>query len=68
MKTEQFERMIVNGAELREMLGCGRRQAYKIGTEAAARVQVGSRVYWNLSKIRQYLDGKAEGGKNEAGL
>ena len=67
MKTE-VERMTVTSAELREVLGCGRRAAYKIGMDAGARIKIGSRVLWNVTKIREYLNQKSEGAKDEAGL
>ena len=53
-------RKTVTTAELKQSLGCGRAAAVKIGTAAQARVTVGRRVLWNVSKIQQYLDSVSE--------
>lgn len=42
--------------ELQSMLCCGRDTATKIGTEAKARIKIGKRVLWNVSKIQEYLN------------
>lgn len=49
-------RLTVSAETLAQMLDCGRATAVKIGKEAAARVQVGTRVLWNVDKIQRYLD------------
>ena len=41
---------------LQTILSCGRSTAVQIGTEAQARVVVGKRVLWNVSKIQIYLN------------
>lgn len=41
---------------LTELLHCGKVTAVKIGTDAEAKVQVGKRVLWNLSKVQRYID------------
>lgn len=62
MKTTQVDssnishRLTVSAETLAQMLDCGRATAVKIGKEAEARVQIGGRVLWNVSKIQQYLD------------
>ncbi len=43
--------------KLADMLGCGHKTAYEIGTAAKARVQFGTRrVLWNVKKVQEYLD------------
>lgn len=49
------ERIMLNTQELQELLGCGRKSAVQIGTDAEARVQIGKRVLWNLEKVKLYL-------------
>ena len=51
------QRLAVNTSELARMLGCGRLTASNIGEEAGAKVKVGKRVLWNVSKIRALIDG-----------
>ena len=46
----------VDTEKLQGLLMAGRRTAIKIGTEAGARIQVGKRVLWNVSKVQKYLD------------
>ena len=41
---------------LQTILSCGRSTAVQIGMDAAARVMVGKRVLWNVSKIQNYLN------------
>ena len=38
------------------MLNSGRQTAMQIGMAAGAKFCVGRRVYWNVAKIRKYLD------------
>ena len=38
------------------MLGCGRRSAVQIGELAEARIQFGKRVFWNVKKVKEYVD------------
>lgn len=47
---------LLDSQELQIMLCCGRVSAVKIGEAAGARVQIGRRVLWNVSKIQKYLD------------
>ncbi len=37
-------------------LGCGRSTAVKIGELAGAKIKIGRRVLWNMSKVQKYLD------------
>lgn len=50
----------VDTAGLQALLMAGRATAVKIGTEAGARIQIGRRVLWNVSKVQQYLDSISE--------
>lgn len=49
-------RLLISTSDLRELLSCGRSTAIKIGIEAEARVQIGKRVLWNVSKVQRYLN------------
>ena len=51
-----IERLAVDVKGLQVLLGCGRSTAEKIGSEAGAKMQIGKRVLWNVSKVRNYLD------------
>ena len=55
-KTTTPKKITVTTDELREMLGCGRESAVRLGESAEARVKIGRRVLWNLSKIQSYID------------
>lgn len=46
----------VDTAGLQKMLNSGRQTATQIGVAAGAKFCVGRRVYWNVAKIRKYLD------------
>lgn len=50
-----MHRMAVNTEELQLMLGCGRKTATYIGTEAGARLSVGKRVLWVVEKVEKYI-------------
>nr|WP_296470216.1 hypothetical protein [uncultured Acetatifactor sp.] len=45
---------------LMQALNCGRVTAVKIGTDAGAKIQIGKRVLWSMSKIRKFVDELAE--------
>lgn len=51
---------VVDTAELQEMLSSGRKTALRVGMAAGARIQVGRRVLWNVSKVQKYLDSISE--------
>jgi hypothetical protein len=51
-----FEELTVDTAKLQSLLNCGRQSAVEIGIAAGARIYVGRRVLWNITKIRKYLD------------
>ena len=46
----------VSTETLAEMLDCGKVTAIKIGNAANARIQIGRRILWNTTKIKEYLD------------
>lgn len=48
--------VLVTTLELAELLHSGRKTAVGIGEEAEARVQIGKRVFWNLPKVKEYLN------------
>ena len=50
------EDLTVDTAKLHSLLNCGRQSAVEIGVAAGARIYVGRRILWNVSKIRKYLD------------
>ena len=51
-----INRLAMDSVDLAEALGCGKASAVQIGTCAKARVQIGRRVLWNVSKVQTYLD------------
>ena len=53
------DKIAVNAQTLAGMLDCGRATAVKIGTEAGARVQIGSRVLFKVSLVEKYLEKNA---------
>ena len=56
-KTMQLSnRLTANTDSLAEYLDCGRATAVKIGEAAGAKIQIGKRVLWNMSKVQSYLD------------
>ena len=61
MRATQKSEMIMNQVavtteRLQNILDCGRPTAVEIGTLAKARIEIGRRVLWNVSKIQKYLD------------
>lgn len=52
---EDVKPIIINTQQLQTMLNCGRGSAVSIGTAAGAKVQVGRRVFWVLTKVEDYL-------------
>lgn len=54
--SEVSERILLNTAELQNLLGCGRASAVDIGNSAHTRVQRGKRVLWNHKRIVKYID------------
>ena len=56
INVDPSQQILCNTKELQGMTGCGRDKATEIGTAAGAKVQIGRRVLWNVSKVREYLD------------
>ena len=60
-KQDQFieckDRLAITTERLQGVLDCGKPTAIEIGTLAKARIEIGRRVLWNVSKIQKYLDG-----------
>lgn len=50
------DRLAVTTDRLQNILDCGRPTAIEIGVSAKARIEVGRRVLWNVSKVQKYLD------------
>lgn len=58
-RKDSIYRMSVSTEELQLMLGCGRKTAVYIGTEAGARLDVGKRVLWVVDKVQNYIGAKS---------
>lgn len=50
------DKIAITTGELQSMLSCGRDSAVRIGEAAEARIQIGKRVFWNVNKIKVYID------------
>lgn len=50
------DRITVTTERLQNILDCGRPTAIEIGSLAGARIEIGRRVLWNVSKVQKYLD------------
>lgn len=50
------ETLAVDTLGLQRLTNSGRQTATKIGVEAGAKIYVGKRVLWNVSKVRKYLN------------
>lgn len=50
------QKITVTTEELQFLLSCGRKSAVDIGTLAEARVQIGKRVFWNVEKVKAYIN------------
>lgn len=49
-------KIAITTSELQSMLSCGRHSAVQIGEMAEARIQIGKRVFWNVEKVKTYID------------
>lgn len=56
--------LTVDTTGLQELLNAGIKTATEIGVAAGAKIYVGRRVLWNVSKIKAYLDEISTGGKD----
>lgn len=52
--------LTVDAETLAGMLNCGRATAAKIGNDAGARIQIGRRVLYKVSRVERYLETLAE--------
>ena len=59
-EARNIDKICVTTDGLQDLLDCGRPSAVEIGTLAKARVEVGRRVLWNVSKVQSYIDSLAE--------
>lgn len=55
-ETQLSERLTANTDTLATLLDCGRATAVKIGEAAGAKIKIGKRVLWNISRVNAYLD------------
>ena len=53
---EHTTRLVVTTEDLQIMLSCGRKSAVDVGELAEAKIQIGRRVFWNVEKIKTYLN------------
>lgn len=56
--------LTVDTTGLQKLLNAGIKTATEIGVAAGAKIYVGRRVLWNVSKIKTYLDEISTGGKD----
>lgn len=60
--TKQFDgvdiqnKIAITTNELQAMLSCGRYSAVQIGELAEARIQIGKRIFWNVEKVKSYIN------------
>lgn len=60
--TKQFNtvdirnKIAITTNELQAMLSCGRYSAVQIGEAAEARIQIGKRIFWNVEKVKTYIN------------
>lgn len=60
-KERETDRLLsVDVEKLAAMLSCGQATAKKIGEEAGARIVIGRRVLYSVSKIQKYIEKMAE--------
>ena len=53
---EHTARLAVTTEDLQILLSCGRKSAVDVGELAEAKIQIGRRVFWNVEKIKTYLN------------
>lgn len=59
LKRDSEKVLTTDANGLAGMLKCGRATASKIGNEAGARIQIGRRVLYKVSKVEEYLNALA---------
>lgn len=59
-EARNIDKICVTTDDLQDLLDCGRVTAVQIGEQAGARIEIGKRLLWNVSKIQLYIDMLAE--------
>ena len=59
-EARNIDKICVTTEGLQDLLDCGRVTAVLIGGQAGARIEIGKRLLWNVSKVRSYIDSLAE--------
>ena len=59
-EARNIDKICVTTDGLQDLLDCGRATAVEIGGQAGARIEVGKRLLWNVSKVKSYIDSLAE--------
>ena len=59
-EARNIDKICVTTEGLQDLLDCGRATAVEIGGQAGARIEVGKRLLWNVSKVQSYIDRLAE--------
>ena len=59
-EARNIDKICVTTEGLQDLLDCGRATAVEIGGQAGARIEVGKRLLWNVSKVKSYIDSLAE--------
>jgi hypothetical protein len=57
--------LTVDTAGLMQLMHAGRQTVTEVGIAAKAKIRIGNRVLWNVSKIKKYLDDISEGEDND---
>lgn len=52
----ETDALMITTEQLMKKLNCGYKSAVRLGTEAKARIYIGRRVWYNVSKIEAYLE------------
>ena len=55
-KVDIQSKIAITTEELQSMLSCVRYSAVQIGEAAEARIQIGKRIFWNVEKIKSYVN------------
>lgn len=50
------QKMLVDTADLMELLDCGKHTAIAIGHSANACVRLGRKLFWNVRLVQKYID------------
>jgi hypothetical protein len=59
-EARNIDKICVTTEDLQDLLDCGRATAVEIGRLAGARIEVGKRLLWCVSKVQSYIDRLAE--------